>query len=57
MGTTPQSLSLSYSSPYHCRVFEKVLGKEPFANKMFAGYSLSSVKWPETLGKELAYVR
>jgi hypothetical protein len=25
---------------------KKVLGKEPFADKMFTEYSLSSVKWP-----------
>jgi hypothetical protein len=28
------------------RVPEKVLDKEPFADKMFAEYSLPSVKWP-----------
>jgi hypothetical protein len=33
-----------------CRVSEKVLGKEPFADKMFAEYSLPSV----TLGKDFA---
>jgi hypothetical protein len=31
-----------------CRVSEKILGKEPFADKMFAEYSLPSV----TLGKD-----
>jgi hypothetical protein len=33
-----------------CRVSEKVIGKEPFADKMFAEYSLPSVK----LGKGIA---
>lgn len=36
MRTTPQPLSLPYSSPYHCLVYEKVLGKESFVNKIFA---------------------